>query len=136
MSENNNEVNEQVEETAQVSSETAEQVTPEVVPPAPEDINAYVFQTHYPVFCKVVDRLTSAELKRLAKYLIGFPLEVSENDLDFQTDDALYAFNLGEKIKQAAFGLTLKALTENMDKLNDLADEQSQEENKTEVSNG
>lgn len=84
----------------------------------PEDVNAYIYHTFYPQFCSHVSKLTSAELKRLLVYLIGYPLEVNREDVQFKTDEGLTAFTIGLRLMQAQFGLTLKALHDNMNNNN------------------
>lgn len=79
-----------------------------------EDYYSHMFKTYYPKYVAVVDTLTSAELKRLSSYLVGFPLEVSQEQIDFKTEKGTAAFAMAFQLMQAKFGLTIKALTDNM----------------------
>jgi hypothetical protein len=77
---------------------------------APDQAATMVFKYYWPVYQKLVSKLSNKDARRLNEAVVGYPLEVL--DKNFYSDNAKEAFKIAKALMDAKFVLQQKVLAE------------------------
>lgn len=77
---------------------------------APDQAATMVFKYYWPMYKKLVSKLSNKDARRLNEAVVGYPLEVL--DKNFYSKEAKEAFKLAKALMDAKFVLQQKVLAE------------------------
>jgi hypothetical protein len=110
---------------AEVTMPTAEETAAAANPPPPAfdpvASASQVFQKYFPLYCGEVDKLSQKQMKRVAKAVIGLPLEEKVKP-NLKDEKELNAFYLAERLLQAKMVIIHHAMVEQQRKSQEKAE--------------
>ncbi len=108
---------------------TAEEAAAATPPPVFDPVSAasQVFQKYFPMYCGEVEKLSQKQMKRVAKAVIGLPLEEGCKP-NLKDEKEMNAYYLAERLMQAKLVIIHHAMTEQHRKSQEKAAEAAKKE--------